>query len=776
MMNSIQQSAKVSFAGLFGADINSLNVRRIEIPLIQRDFAQGRTSESAERIRETFLDALCSAIGSDEGSLSLDFVFGDVENGVEGAAFYPLDGQQRLTTLFLLHCYLAWRVGVSIEDEPWANFTYATRPGARHFCEMLVRVSPPDGESSISTWLEDQAWYLHTWRSDPTIQSMLVMLDAIHGCLAAWSGEKCRAAWQRLTDRERPAISFHLLPMKANGLTDDLYIKMNSRGKPLTVFENFKAHFEDMLNTVDPIRADDFAKKVDVAWADILWPYRGSDHLIDDEFMAYFRFVTDVLAWRNGVEFDAGMRTEKLADLVFSDQNCAAREHIDFLIHAFDVWSTAKLGVESIASEFDTYFTATPDGPASPVLIFNSFKGQPPEFSPVDLFGACCRYYGKDEWSHAHTLLMYSVVLHRMHAGRTGAGDFPRMLRIVRNLIEASLGGWIREANMPRLLADVERIIVGESMDGVSAFNPAQVAHEKDKLLIVAQLDAGTRGALYRLEDHRLLRGCLLAFDLDSIPSEPKRFASRVSAFYALFSNAQRWPELTGALLALGDYSRRESRWNGYRLADFGAPRNDKPWRELLSGTRKARLVTVLMALLDRYSAEKDFDACVQAIQTAFFAENREKLSWQYYLVKYPAMREGASGRYAIHDSGYRMCMLDKTVMRSYYHDPYLLAVLRLSGVGHAVVPPLFIGYETEDRRMTLKGSGIEIECEERGWRVYADSVTSDQQAKFEQLCREKGIDQDGLYAVPQGEDGIDSADRVKLGADLLRDLVEAGL
>lgn len=71
------------------------------------------------------------------------------------------------------------------------------------------------------------------------------------------------------------------------------------------------------------------------------------------------------------------------------------------------------------------------------------------------------------------------------------------------------------------------------------AFNPAQVAHEKDKLLIIAQLDMGTCGELYRLEDHLLLRGCLLAFDLDPITSEPKRFASRVSSFYVVFSNAQ---------------------------------------------------------------------------------------------------------------------------------------------------------------------------------------------------------------------------------------------
>ena len=47
------------------------------------------------------------------------------------------------------------------------------------------------------------------------------------------------------------AISFYFLPIKDMGLTDELYIKMNSRGKPLTQFEHFKAELERELHTVD---------------------------------------------------------------------------------------------------------------------------------------------------------------------------------------------------------------------------------------------------------------------------------------------------------------------------------------------------------------------------------------------------------------------------------------------------------------------------------------------------------------------------------------------
>ena len=66
----------------------------IKIPLIQRDYAQGRPSKKITSIREKFI--------KDIYRLNLDFVYG----ATNGKRFIPLDGQQRLTTLFLLHLYL----------------------------------------------------------------------------------------------------------------------------------------------------------------------------------------------------------------------------------------------------------------------------------------------------------------------------------------------------------------------------------------------------------------------------------------------------------------------------------------------------------------------------------------------------------------------------------------------------------------------------------------------------------------------------------------------
>jgi uncharacterized protein with ParB-like and HNH nuclease domain len=77
----------------------------IEIPIIQRDYAQGRLGK--ENLRKSFLADLKKAL-DDNAKMKLDFVYGSIEN----IKLNPLDGQQRLTTLWLLHWYVALRVGV----------------------------------------------------------------------------------------------------------------------------------------------------------------------------------------------------------------------------------------------------------------------------------------------------------------------------------------------------------------------------------------------------------------------------------------------------------------------------------------------------------------------------------------------------------------------------------------------------------------------------------------------------------------------------------------
>lgn len=749
----------MSYVSLFGKSQDGTHrIDRIEIPLIQRDYAQGRQSESVERIRRDFIDALYDAVMPGGDPISLDFIYGDVVDHT----LYPLDGQQRLTTLFLLHWYVSWRAGAALEGQAWRNFSYATRASARQFCEALATYQPPAGESSLREWIVDQTWYFHGWQHDSSISAMLVMLQALEQRFASASSESLKAAWKRLVDPVDPAISFHLLPVVTNQLTDDLYIKMNSRGKPLTPFENFKAHFEALLKGACSPRSAEFALKVDTTWADTLWAYKDADHLIDDQFMRYFRFACDLCTWREGRRSDSKANLDTLAQSLFDTNNAHRAEHLDFLFKAFDVWR----GLD-IHAEFSALLCTEPRKGSSALLMFNPLSSQT---NPnTDLFGGCCRHYGKSEWSQAHSLLLYAVLLHRIHC----TAEFPRQLRIVRNLIESSGGGEMRIQNMAALLDDVQRIVVDATLEEVSTFNQKQVANEKDKATLLAAHPA-LREIIYRLEDNRLLRGSLAIFNLD--PSgDPTLFTQRANAFLRLFEDRHCWPELTGALLALGDYSRKLNRYGGYRFVDLGSPSSESVWRELFMGRNDAELTQPLTRLLD-HVAQSGGDFCVlQTIQRAFIeeCEHNQSLDWRYYLVKYPSMRRGTSGRYAVSQRGYSICMLDKTVMRSYYRDPYLFELASMSGLSTANL--WFYGYETERRRLERSNGIVTLESVDEGWQLAEVPSDPDQLSRLTDLCAVFDIGADYIFRVQQ-KSQRDTIDRIVKGAELIRALNEIGL
>jgi hypothetical protein len=703
-----------SFSQLFGREIDGLTIAEIEIPLIQRDYAQGRQSDTVNRIRESFIDTLCKALLPNAPAIDLDFIFGDVEvtEPSNQGKFYPLDGQQRLTTLFLLHCYLSWRNKVRAQDQSWRKFTYATRPGARDFCDFLVRCQP-DFYQAPSAWIKDHANYLATWQRDPSIQSMLVVLDALHGWFTAKQPD-LRLAWDKLVDKESPAIRFHILLMKANGLTDALYIKMNSRGRPLTSFENFKAHFETLLKTSHPGMASDFARKVDTDWSDILWAYRGEDHLIDDEFMHYFRFVTEVCAWKNGIVFKDTVLAIDLAEDVYGACAPGAGDNLILLFQAFDIWKG-----KTVKDEFERLFTRQTTGASTALLIFRSFDKE-----GVDLFHACCRHYATSrQWALADTLLLYGVLLKFIH--QVPEELISIRLRVLRNLLDASTGE-IRAGernNMPKLLADVEQVIVHGDLQAVSTFNQVQLRNEIAKTAMLQAMPTLT-AALHQLEDHDLLRGGLTAFDLD-----PQQFAQRAKAFIDVFdksaySGNKPWSLVCGALLAKGDYSRQENRWTGHRFADFGSLKKAEPW-QVLFRRKKGESVhpasAALMAVLDAVGAGRSLNDEMNA----YLIDPATSKDWRYYFVKYEAMREGASGRYTIsQNGGYQVCMLDFSVMRSNYYDPYLLAVVQqsqrisLDRIANDKWPRCFNGYETQTRALMLKNSRIQIQCVNQGWQM----------------------------------------------------------
>ena len=262
----------------------------IRVPKIQRDYAQGRKNDAANDIRSKFVHDLVTAISPTGAETELDFVYGSYRKG----AFEPLDGQQRLTTLFLIH----WICGVDLYDseKKQALLSYETRNTSTDFCLELVKHSPepfiaeiarsvsgkkdmvdkaeaklnalksidikdrPDDfgklyqqakqdlaaakdypVKSFSSMIQNRDWFNYLWKFDPTVQSMLVMLDAVYEEMHSreLTPEACRENLGRVTFSDLDLGSFNL--------SDELFIKMNARGKQLSSFDIIKSTLEEEI-------------------------------------------------------------------------------------------------------------------------------------------------------------------------------------------------------------------------------------------------------------------------------------------------------------------------------------------------------------------------------------------------------------------------------------------------------------------------------------------------------------------------------------------------
>ena len=631
--------------------------QRIEIPLIQRDYAQGRLTE--EQIREEFIGALQGALEREPDDellpLNLDFVYGSVE-GNRTTRFFPLDGQQRLTTLFLLHWYLAskddrldeFRELFSLPG-PKSRFSYHVRPSSEDFFNALVAFSPNSALAtvrSIKAIIIDQPWYFSNWRLDPTIQSSLTMLDTIHNRFA-----KCDGLFCRLVDVEFPAITFQLLELENFGLSDDLYIKMNARGKPLTAFENFKARYEALLEQLFPEEtrtiggqpvslAEYFSRQMDTQWADFFWSRRGgSTNLYDEAVMNLFRSValvtrdTESDTYLADVESLRNMFLEPTYS-VFRKGNWLDKRFSEMLILVLDTWTDGD-------NEFETQL---PDAKYfDEVKLFEKAVRDPTGLNYVEIvqFAAYCvflREHVDDIDSNAFQEWMRVIFNLSTNTSYDRAADLQRSMSAIGDLVENS-------GNILNYFATAEKPVTG--------FNEQQILEEKLKAELICK-DANWRPLVEQAETHKYFRGqieFLLEFcgaldtwresgNVDWAATAHLSFQKQFQAYLSkamLMFNARglvdlglhRWER---ALLGIGNYLLPRGTHNISFLAN---PATDQAsWKRLLRGAwpREQKARRLLRKLWNRLEMDRDVSS-----QLDTFIENACSLEpWRQAFVDTP--------------------------------------------------------------------------------------------------------------------------------------------
>lgn len=231
--------------------------RKIIIPDLQRDYCWGdeiHTEEKKELV-SGFVGNLQGLYNQFENetkkeNLSLGLIYGyEVpENHIQ-----LCDGQQRITTLFLLLGMLNRRSGNNafrarlISDSEYRDgdkdpyLQYAIRESSLYFLHdlvchfFIVNEEDKDSASDISG-IENCSWFFNEYKYDPSIQSMLKALNKIDACIKDKNSSWCCKFGDFLANRL--TFLYYDLVDRRNG--EETFVVINTTGEPLSATQNLK--------------------------------------------------------------------------------------------------------------------------------------------------------------------------------------------------------------------------------------------------------------------------------------------------------------------------------------------------------------------------------------------------------------------------------------------------------------------------------------------------------------------------------------------------------
>ena len=433
----------------------------IYVPKIQRAYAQGRNKESD--VRKDFLDALFAVLTSpEEQSIELGFLFGSkqiiAKKSAEG--FELLDGQQRVTTLFLLYWYVSMKEKKCV-PEFLLKFTYETRDTSTQFLSNITaQYSKIDiQKTSPSVAIKHNKWFTDEYYCDPTVCAMLTMLDSIDELYAKYH---CNDIFDNLEK-----LKFYVLMLEKFDMNDELYIKMNSRGLSLTPFENFKAAIVQFMKSnekclygsdkVENNRAPfwfDFISDTDAKWIDIFWKLNISEEEkdkecneiieIDDHLIGtrYFGFINRYLFTK--ASLTDSLSNSKINSLTSFFYKDAESEKMKSRLFGLENYEKIFLQYEESAQLEDTIFYQM-----QKVLdTFHAHKDDIEKSIQGDPYGRTVGFkIDADKFNNFHERVAFAAVTEFIENipedfsfdNEIVQTNFKRMLRVAFNIIENTL-------------------------------------------------------------------------------------------------------------------------------------------------------------------------------------------------------------------------------------------------------------------------------------------------------------------------------------------------
>ena len=364
MKVAIESGKECSLSDLFGG------LNQVVIPDLQRDYCWGH--DAWIQTEKRYADLVSGFVDN----LLESFLKHPVDNRMMGLIYgyeqprchiQICDGQQRLTTLFLLLGYVNTKAdGVFDEYLQCENrnnteprLCYAIRETTLYFLADLVRYGfvgdkgTPNSDVVLALGNGNEArpsWYFSEYDLDASIQNMISALRNIdkrfqNSCeVKDWDGEKWKAFGKYLLGK----IRFLYYDMGGREKGEETYVVINTTGEPLTAAENLKPIL--IGGITDAKKAKQYSEEWEKReqW---LWENRGDALTTDAHALRFF-----VWYWQIGLLQEKSWKGKRSFNL--NPREIFTREPIQYSEEDGEVASTERWRTFCCLDNVEKYFSA----------------------------------------------------------------------------------------------------------------------------------------------------------------------------------------------------------------------------------------------------------------------------------------------------------------------------------------------------------------------------------------------------------------------------------
>ena len=296
-----------SLADLFGGDT------KIIIPDLQRDYCWGNyavTDRKSSKTKELVSDFVKNIVElfeeKSDSSLTMGLIYGyeQPHNHIQ-----ICDGQQRLTTLFLILGYINIKCsGVyddyiiskqEREDDYEPHLQYAIRESTLYFLSDLSRNVFIERNTEV-TDIKLSNWYFAEYDNDASIQSMIAALQIIDNVFNSLEFNCFLELGKFVLNNLR--VLYYDMENRSRG--EETYVIINTTGEPLSPTENIKPILlgnSKLTKEQVQLYSDQWEDREE--W---FWNHRGTDTTSDNGMQVFFMWY-----WQIGLMQERAWVNEK---------------------------------------------------------------------------------------------------------------------------------------------------------------------------------------------------------------------------------------------------------------------------------------------------------------------------------------------------------------------------------------------------------------------------------------------------------------------------------